>query len=647
MIKEILDKISAREEQDDKESVVEKEAPASNAENIKQTKTEILKKVLSEVSLFAKKIKNLESDLYKKEQVTEAAAGEAILEKADEEKQAVAIDEEGKEVTEKPEESTFFKILKNALGLVLILLPVLFKGFEDIKKVFGDLPNIISDSFKNIISSLFDKLQTSISTYVFDPIKNYFSSTVTELWQSLVATIEETIGSIVSSLPAFLQEKLPEAIESMLPGAAKGVAKGEEPGKEPEVQMTVGSTGSFGVTGKPAFGGEYSPPEYGAPAAPPEPPAAAEVATTTEPPGAATRVEAGGTTSRAQEQVIRIPPEKIKEDATKEKPSANFTGNAKKLASELRRMGIVNENAIAAIIATAAKESGLNPASKEAGAKAWYNTAKKRGLGYLYKIFPQLRAGGRVANELGYPNGVPLDTFLQLASMGDKAFFDVLYPGEDAGTYIGRGFIQLTGKANYERIGKMIGIDLVQNPELVAENFSVASSALLAYIADSVGRGNYEKGIETLNSLDDYDMALKLVVANVASGGFGGDLNKVQQAFAQGSLAENKRVQLEKASKFSQEALTVASASMEAPDITPIAPSVQTASTIQEATQEVKQVTEATEEKEQQVIIQTAMASQPIPQIENQKKAAGANVGTSRPPAALIQKSYSDYFAVA
>jgi len=47
----------------------------------------------------------------------------------------------------------------------------------------------------------------------------------------------------------------------------------------------------------------------------------------------------------------------------------------------------------------------------------------------------------------------------------------------DGWKYHGRGFIQLTGKDNYTAFGKSIGADIVNNPDLVASQYALASAA--------------------------------------------------------------------------------------------------------------------------------------------------------------------------
>ena len=53
-------------------------------------------------------------------------------------------------------------------------------------------------------------------------------------------------------------------------------------------------------------------------------------------------------------------------------------------------------------------------------------------------------------------------------------------PG-DGMRFRGRGFMHLTGKYNYHRIGQMLGLDLVNNPDLVSRNPGVAAATAIAY----------------------------------------------------------------------------------------------------------------------------------------------------------------------
>ena len=46
----------------------------------------------------------------------------------------------------------------------------------------------------------------------------------------------------------------------------------------------------------------------------------------------------------------------------------------------------------------------------------------------------------------------------------------------DGYKFRGRGFIQLTGKVNYESYGKYLGINLIDNPDLVATKYPLSSA---------------------------------------------------------------------------------------------------------------------------------------------------------------------------
>lgn len=54
----------------------------------------------------------------------------------------------------------------------------------------------------------------------------------------------------------------------------------------------------------------------------------------------------------------------------------------------------------------------------------------------------------------------------------------------DGWRFRGRGFIQLTGRNNYERCGKDLGLPLVEQPDLVSDNLTVALLAAAWYWND-------------------------------------------------------------------------------------------------------------------------------------------------------------------
>lgn len=237
-------------------------------------------------------------------------------------------------------------------------------------------------------------------------------------------------------------------------------------------------------------------------------------------------------------------------------------GRAKQFAEAVASLGIRNVYAIQALVATAAKESGLDPKSKEIGAKGWLATLNNRGISYIYNKFPQLGPGGRVAKLMNEPNGVSPEKLKEIWSKGDEAFFSMVYDGlttnskpGDGYLFRGRGFIQITGRSIYKNIGKIIGVDLENNPDSIMSDFDIASKAAAGYILNSVGQGNKEKGLAVLNKMPDFKTALKVIIGNVAMGGLGGDMAKVEAAFTTSKLAATNRGQLEAASKYENLAL--------------------------------------------------------------------------------------------
>lgn len=145
------------------------------------------------------------------------------------------------------------------------------------------------------------------------------------------------------------------------------------------------------------------------------------------------------------------------------------------IAKELKAVGITNPYAIAGILAVVSKES---------------NFLRLREVGYQGTSNQRIRAifGSRVAKYN--------EAQLTALKASPAAFFEAIY-GKNSGValgnnvtgdgykYLGRGYNQLTGKANYAAIAKQIGVDIVANPELM-ETPAVAAKAIAAYFLNGI-----------------------------------------------------------------------------------------------------------------------------------------------------------------
>lgn len=71
-----------------------------------------------------------------------------------------------------------------------------------------------------------------------------------------------------------------------------------------------------------------------------------------------------------------------------------------------------------------------------------------------------------VYHECGYvTNGAMYRSMQPVKERGS----DLYLRGKKYFPYIGYGYVQLTWKENYQRVGKLIGVDLISNPELALE----------------------------------------------------------------------------------------------------------------------------------------------------------------------------------
>jgi putative chitinase len=113
------------------------------------------------------------------------------------------------------------------------------------------------------------------------------------------------------------------------------------------------------------------------------------------------------------------------------------------------------------------------------------------------------------------PGGAPFDLYDNRQDLGN------LGP-PDGANFCGRGFVQLTGRANYTRYSQEIGQDLIDNPAL-ANQPAIASELLARFLSDR------EDAIRQALSSDDLATARKLV-----NGGSNG-LDRFTSAFQIGT----------------------------------------------------------------------------------------------------------------
>lgn len=157
---------------------------------------------------------------------------------------------------------------------------------------------------------------------------------------------------------------------------------------------------------------------------------------------------------------------------------------------EMLKQGFTDPRAIAEMLALTNYETG--------GYSRTVENLKYTDPTRLMKLFREvtsleqaraLVAGGEVAiGNAVYGGG-------KGASLGNKA------PG-DGYLYRGRGFVQLTGRANYDKVGRQIGVDLVNNPQLLGEDPNVMAAVAVNFYKNS-------KQLQAITSNGDFGYAAK------------------------------------------------------------------------------------------------------------------------------------------
>ena len=71
----------------------------------------------------------------------------------------------------------------------------------------------------------------------------------------------------------------------------------------------------------------------------------------------------------------------------------------------------------------------------------------------------------------------------------------------DGYKFRGRGYLQITGKENYREFGKVIEVDLVNNPDLIATNYPLLSAAWFFKTRGLITMSDKGPGVDVITSI--------------------------------------------------------------------------------------------------------------------------------------------------
>ena len=336
-------------------------------------------------------------------------------------------------------------------GIVLIIWDLFKESFvewaknlyDTIAEKFNEFVGKIKEWFNETIQPIIDKVKEFIQPVidavknVVDAISNWFKEKIDWFAQTFPETfafIKNVIDKVMSVIN-LLKEKFDAAVEGVKKvgkGVKKffGLGEKEEPPKPKTKEIKLDEKGRF-VEVPPPVSEPVLVPEKTIPGP----------ATTPPPPAPAP--------SPAPTPVASVPKEGEKPAApttaptpTKKPSSPGFEAGKKVMLAAMDKEGIKNPDTRAQMIAQTAHESGKFRYTEELGKPAYFE-----------------KYNGR--KDLGNTQ-----------------------PG-DGPRFKGRGFLQTTGRVNYQQFKEAFGLDVISKPETLAEPQYAAESALFWFKKNS------------------------------------------------------------------------------------------------------------------------------------------------------------------
>ena len=182
---------------------------------------------------------------------------------------------------------------------------------------------------------------------------------------------------------------------------------------------------------------------------------------------------ASGTQEPANQQDIT--PGTCSPEYSKEINAASAQTGIAALKAACTKYGITSPSAIAALLGIAGGECRWKLVEEG------FNYSADR----LLQVFPSVFKGDKTLAQqyAGNPNN-SLPEFLYGYTTAKGKGLGNTQPG-DGGKFIGRGYIQLTGRSNYAKYGAMVGQDLLNNPKLLSDS-TIAAEVSVKYMLDRV-----------------------------------------------------------------------------------------------------------------------------------------------------------------